>query len=162
VTVFTSAYKALAHGALNWDTQLDADMATLETILHQGTWAPSIGGTGFTLGTSGGSNGYWTRLGQRVTYNGRILFGSSAAWGTGTPAIISMGNDGTMDTTLSFGTGLYLRASGQPAIPLILTPLSNSSFGMVIAQAGTSSSLTAIAAPAQSDQILVRVDAILT
>jgi hypothetical protein len=85
VAAFTSTYKALAHGALNWDTQLDADMASLEGFLNQGTYGPAIGGTGFTTGTSGGTNGYWTRLGQRVTYNGRILFGSSASWGTGSP-----------------------------------------------------------------------------
>jgi hypothetical protein len=117
VAAFTSTYKALAHGALNWDTQLDADMASLEGFLNQGTYVPAIGGTGFTTGTSGGTNGYWTRLGQRVTYNGRILFGSSSSWGTGQPAITGLTNGGNVDQTLSFGTGLYLRASGQPAIP---------------------------------------------
>lgn len=31
---FTSAFKALSHGSLNWDTQLDADLGALETLLN--------------------------------------------------------------------------------------------------------------------------------
>lgn len=162
MTVFTSAYKALAHGALNWDTQLDADMATLETILQQGSWTPAFGGAGVSLGTNGTASGYFTRLGQKVIYNGRFSFGSSASWGTGLPAVTGLNQSGNMDTSTPVGHGYYTKASGGNPIPIIAFPLTASQFGFYVIGAGASLAMSTIsAAPAQSDQMWFHIDGTL-
>lgn len=61
MAVFTSTYKALSHGALNWDTQLDADMTTLESLFTSTVHADrSAGGT---------FSGDWNTLTAPGTYS---------------------------------------------------------------------------------------------
>jgi hypothetical protein len=68
MAVFTSAYKPLAHGALNWDTQLRTDMGNLETVLNKldQAWTPNV--TGRTVSSV---------LGARVAQVGGIVLATA-------------------------------------------------------------------------------------
>lgn len=54
MATFTSAFKALAHGALNWDTQLNADLGSLEALFAGATDI----GSGVDLNGYGGQGTY--------------------------------------------------------------------------------------------------------
>jgi hypothetical protein len=158
MTWFTSAYKALVHLAPNWDTQLRTDMAFLETQTDQLAWAPALGGTGASLGTGPGFNGFAARVGQMVIYQGRLTFGSSASWGSGTPVITGFNDFGfNTDVTISHGTGRYKKISGGLPIPLILDAVSSSTYAPYVAGATPAAMSSISASPAQSDQLIFQL-----
>lgn len=121
MAVFTSAYRQLAHGALNWDTQLDSDMFDLEQAFDQGSAYPGIGGGGgATLGANGFGDGTFFRVGKHTTIKGRLVFGSSASFGGGTATVNGLGI--TIDTAHSTGYGAFVPTSGSP-VPVVFTPM---------------------------------------
>lgn len=79
---FTSQFRQLAHGALNWDTQLDADLANLEALFVDNTgginWA-----SGFTNGIDNTSSAYTvlTRIGWHANFTLHALTANAAAPG---------------------------------------------------------------------------------
>lgn len=73
MTVFTSTYKALAHGALNWDTQLDADMTALENLFTYTVHADRSG--------AGAINGDWNSIVAPGSY-----FAAATSTNTNAPA----------------------------------------------------------------------------
>lgn len=124
MAVFTSQFRQLAHGALNWDTQLDADLGALETLLNgypalaSGGWSPQITGTGAAVGGSASAGGTWQKVGGLYTLVGWINFGSSASWGTDTAAITNLPL--TFDQYQVIGSGAYT-PNGGSAVPITLT-----------------------------------------
>jgi hypothetical protein len=125
--------------------------------LNQSGWSPGLGGTGVAVGTSGSTDGYVVRLGKRVSYHGRILFGTSASLGTGTPAVTGLNSYGNLDVRYAIGRGWYHPVSGAPT-SLLLVPQNGSQFLVLIGSTGASAgSIT----PAQNDQLHFVVDGIL-
>jgi hypothetical protein len=159
MTFFTSAYKLLAHLAPNWDTQLRTDMAFLETNLDQAAWSIGWGGgSGATVGSGGGSDGYAARVGNQKTYNGRVLFGSSAVSGGGVLSGFN-GLGSNLSMTHSLGYGLYSPPTGSPSA-LILLPTSTSDFTVLLASNGAAFS-TLTANPPQSSVLRFVVNGIV-
>lgn len=158
MTWFSSAYKALAHGAPNWDTQLRADLAFLETGTDQGGWLPTYGGdSGATVGANGGTNGYYVSLGARISYHGRILFGSSAVAGGG---VIANMNLGSMNTQLSQGRGFFRNASNGARVPLMLVPITASEFAVLVVGNAGLAAFNTLGNPSQSSEIFFQVDGV--
>lgn len=157
---FTSAYKALAHAAPNWDTQLRTDMAFLETNIDQGSWAPGFSGTGgATRGTGGGADGNVVRLGQRVTYFGRVVFGSSGVFGGSLVGALNV--YGTMNPNSTHGYGYFQSAAGD-RVALSLVPSSDPTlFGVFVVTGSQLAALSTLGTPSAGSQLFFHVDGIL-
>lgn len=142
-------------------------MATLaddiDALIQQGNWYPTIGGSAAAPGANFAQNGKYFRVGKHISAKGRIVFGSSATWGTGTPVIAGMPiPSGGMDQNLSNGYGTF------QGIPVILTPVDATYMSIRVMQsagaaAGTNTNLGTAAAqslgtPPQSSILRVTLD----
>jgi hypothetical protein len=136
---------------------------TLDGLLGAKTFAPVIaGGGGAALGTSGGSDGSYIRVGKHVTAKGRLLFGSGASFGTGTATVSNL--PASIDTNHSTGYGWF--QSGGTSVPCMFTPADSANMAIrpIIGGSGSFSTLgtaSAIGTPAQSSALIFTLDLLL-
>jgi hypothetical protein len=159
---FSSQTSGVAHGALNWDTQVKADFTSLQTLLAQQSWSPGLGGTGAFIGSTGSSvNGFFSRQGTQVLYQGRLVFGSGATFGTATPYIGGFNLYGDLDVTNTSGYGRYI-ATNSNILNIVLHPISGQQLAIRVAgNNGQTNNATTIGNPTQGDQIIFAVQGIL-
>jgi hypothetical protein len=134
--------------------------------LAQGVFGPGFGGTGATLGATGGTSGYYVRTGKRMTYFGRLLFGSSASWGTGSAVVTGLNLAGDFNTSIVDGTGWFDcgpngGANANQRINIKLTPLNGSQFYIHVANTSPLGSAFSLPGPAQSAELHFKIDGVL-
>lgn len=134
----------------------------LENAIAGGVWGPTLGGgNGATLGSSPGYDGTYSLFGKHVVAKGRLVFGSSASFGTGTATISSL--PGTIDTAHSSGYGMFLPPSGDP-VPVFFNAIDGANLAIRPVKSSTPGSVAGlgiafnIGTPAQSSQLIFTLD----
>lgn len=96
----------------------------LDGILGGSNWQPLLGGTGASGGANPAGDGSYLRIGRLAFFSGRIVFGASASFGTGTAAIINFPFG--LDMNHATGKGHFQQVDGSGnllgnPIPVFLT-----------------------------------------
>lgn len=128
-------------------------------LVLAGTWIPQLGGgSGATVGANAIAEGSFTRIGKHVAAKGRLVFGSTASFGSGAATIAGLPN--TMVAARSAGHGHYV--SGTSIIPVTFLAVDGANFQIRPLQGNTGNATGSYAfslgTPAQSTELRFAFD----
>jgi hypothetical protein len=89
------------------------------SFIVAGTWTPTLGGgSGAAIGANPVVYGNYFRIGKSVQARGRIIFGSSASFGTGAATI--SGFPAVIDVSRNTSSGYGMFVNGVNTTPVVL------------------------------------------
>jgi hypothetical protein len=126
------------------------------------TWTPAIGGgSGAAIGANPVVYGNYFRIGKYVQARGRIIFGSSASFGTGAATVT--GFPATIDTARATSSGYGTFINGTTTYPVSFQIADGSNMQIRVPQGASTGNISAgyafaLGAPAQSTELRFVLD----
>jgi len=137
VTYSGLTYIRLIAGAGTTTPNLDTTNWAVSNFVAGGTWrvwdssaplgAPTIGGTGWSIGNGAFSNCWYSQVGKTVNFRGTFTIGSTTTNGSGS-LTISLPVTAQDTSWQGIGRGTLVLAGVSRAIPMILAPSSTTAF----------------------------------